>query len=119
MQFLKLPAVLLFLSIAVSSKRNILLTNDDGWAVAQIRAQFDALESGKFNVGVFLPLELTPDANGQQVILSAPAENKSGTGSSDAPATSLTEPCEFDTCPVGSPPEGFNASDRECMQRLL
>ena len=28
---------------AVTSAKNILLTNDDGWAVAQIRAQFSAL----------------------------------------------------------------------------
>ena len=32
------------------------------------------------------------------------------TGSSDAPATPLLEPCEFNSCPTGSPAEGFNAS---------
>lgn len=31
-------------------------------------------------------------------------------GSSDAPATILTEECEYDSCPVGSPAEGNNAS---------
>jgi hypothetical protein len=30
---------------------NILLTNDDGWAVAQIRSEFDALDAAGFNVG--------------------------------------------------------------------
>lgn len=48
-----------------------------------------------------------------KVVLSAPAENESGTGSSTATPTNLTEPCEFDTCPTGSPAEGFNSSD--CM----
>ena len=32
--------------------QNIILTNDDGWAVAQIRAQFDALQSVGFNVSI-------------------------------------------------------------------
>jgi 5'/3'-nucleotidase SurE len=74
--------------------RNIILTNDDGWAVAMIRQQNTALLEARYNV-----------------VLSAPSENKSGTGSSTAPPTILTEECEFDTCPIGSPPEGFNASD--------
>ncbi|KAK0201040.1 sure-like protein [Desarmillaria ectypa] len=73
---------------------NIVLTNDDGWAVALVRAQNDALK-----------------AAGHDVVLSCPAENKSGTGSSSAPATVLASPCEFATCPTGSPAEGFNASD--------
>ncbi|EKM52611.1 uncharacterized protein PHACADRAFT_149424 [Phanerochaete carnosa HHB-10118-sp] len=82
-------------SLAVVAQcQNILLTNDDGWATAQIRAQNDALEAAGFNV-----------------ILSAPTENESGTSSDTAPPTPLTEPCEFDTCPTGSPAEGFNTSD--------
>ncbi len=32
------------------------------------------------------------------------------TGSSDAPAITLLKPCEFNSCPTGSPAEGFNAS---------
>ncbi|KAL8728238.1 MAG: hypothetical protein Q9166_005541 [cf. Caloplaca sp. 2 TL-2023] len=32
-------------------------------------------------------------------------------GSTDAPATPLTKPCEFNSCPTGSPPQGFNASN--------
>ncbi|KAJ3765122.1 sure-like protein [Lentinula raphanica] len=84
--------LLLYISFVKST--NIVLTNDDGWAVAMIRAQNSAL------------LEA-----GYDVVLSAPAENESGTGSSTATPTVLTEPCEFNTCPTGSPPEGFNASD--------
>ncbi|KAF7297222.1 hypothetical protein MIND_00955300 [Mycena indigotica] len=74
--------------------RKILLTNDDGWAASHIRASYTALKAAKYNV-----------------LMSAPAENKSGTGSSMAPPTVLNITCEFDTCPIGAPPEGFNASD--------
>jgi len=73
----------------------ILHTNDDGWAVANIRAQDTALR-----------------AAGYDVVLVAPAENESGTGSSDAPATVLgSDGCEFDSCPAGAPATGFNASN--------
>ncbi|KAI8972587.1 sure-like protein [Trametes punicea] len=88
----QLASVSLWAGRVVSQK--ILLTNDDGWAVAQIRAQRDSLVDAGFNV-----------------VLSAPAENESGTGSSSAPPVPLQQPCEFDTCPTGSPAEGFNASD--------
>lgn len=33
------------------------------------------------------------------------------TGSSDAPPTTLDKPCEYDSCPAGSPPTGSNSSD--------
>ncbi|KAJ7789559.1 sure-like protein [Mycena olivaceomarginata] len=91
-----LAVILVALVCAVSAQTTskIVLTNDDGWAVAQIRAQNDALKSAGYNV-----------------VLSCPAINKSGTGSSTANATTLTSPCEFNTCPTGSPPTGFNASD--------
>ncbi|KAI0696407.1 sure-like protein [Cerioporus squamosus] len=77
-----------------TSGQKIVLTNDDGWAVAQIRAQRDSLVSAGFDV-----------------VLSAPADNRSGTGSSSATPQPLSQPCEFDTCPTGSPAEGFNSSD--------
>ncbi|KAM5538868.1 hypothetical protein V8D89_007590 [Ganoderma adspersum] len=73
---------------------DILLSNDDGWAGAQIRAQRDSLVDGGFNV-----------------ILSAPAQDMSSGGASSAPPKPLTEPCQFNTCSAGSPAEGFNASD--------
>lgn len=72
---------------------NVVLSNDDGWAEINIREFYYALTNG-----------------GDSVVLSAPSENESGTGSSDAPATPLTEPCEFNSCPTGSPAEGNNAS---------
>ncbi|KAI0759170.1 sure-like protein [Irpex lacteus] len=86
---------LAFFALGVQSQvKNIILTNDDGWAVAQIRAQNDALKAAGYNV-----------------VLSAPTQNESGTGSRSAPPGPLTQPCEFNTCPTGSPAEGFNISD--------
>ena len=36
----------------VSTGTKVVMSNDDGWAVAQIRAQFDALNAAGFNVRV-------------------------------------------------------------------
>jgi 5'-nucleotidase len=112
-------ATLLFLAFAVlaqGSTNEIVLTNDDGWAVAMIRAQNDALRTAGYDVGWPPDHGTGPiDIPYRQVVLSCPAENKSGTGSSSAPPTVLTIPCEYDTCPVGSPAEGFNSSDRGCL----
>ena len=50
--------ILILLPFAVSAhiitpfRRKIVLTNDDGWAVANIRAQNDALRAAGFDVGV-------------------------------------------------------------------
>ncbi|GJF00477.1 SurE-like protein [Phanerochaete sordida] len=72
----------------------ILITNDDGWAVAQIRAEYAALKDAGYNV-----------------ILSAPAENKSGSGGLLSKPGPRTTPCEFNSCPADSGATGFNASD--------
>lgn len=37
-------------SILAAFGQNLVLTNDDGWAVAQIRAQFEALDDAGFEV---------------------------------------------------------------------
>lgn len=102
---------------------NVLVTNDDGWATAQIRAQFEALEAAGFNVRKYsshclksLTLYVLV-----QLVLSCPAINRSGTGSSTAPPTTLTAPCEFNTCATGSPPEGSDPEDRketQCIRKL-
>jgi 5'/3'-nucleotidase SurE len=42
---------------------NVILSNDDGWAEKNIRVLYDSLT-----------------ASGQNVVISAPADNKSGTG---------------------------------------
>ncbi|KAK3671766.1 hypothetical protein LTR78_008311 [Recurvomyces mirabilis] len=73
---------------------NVVLSNDDGWAEINIREFYSSLTKAGFNV-----------------VLSAPAENESGTGSSDAtPTTVGGGGCEFRSCPAGSPPYGKNAS---------
>lgn len=91
---------------------NIISSNDDGWAEVNIRALFESLGDA-----------------GHSVVVSAPAENQSGTGklcdtprglvltcfwitgSTQKTPTSLTKPCEFDSCPSGSPAVGYNASE--------
>jgi hypothetical protein len=77
----------------LSPTGNIVLSNDDGWAEINIRQFYYALTKA-----------------GNSVIISAPADNKSGTGSADLPATTRLTPCEFNSCPAGSPAEGFNSS---------
>ncbi|KAF3048534.1 hypothetical protein E8E11_007984 [Didymella keratinophila] len=73
----------------------IVQSNDDGWAEINIRTFFNTL-----------------NAAGHQVVLSGPAENQSGTGSSDAtPKTVDSDGCEFSSCPGGSPATGANATD--------
>lgn len=74
---------------------NIILSNDDGWAEKNIRVFYDSLT-----------------AAGENVVLSAPADNRSGTGSSDAtPTTVGSSGCQFNSCPAGSPAIGTNSSN--------
>ncbi|KAK5158564.1 hypothetical protein LTS14_003584 [Recurvomyces mirabilis] len=80
--------------LAIATAVNVVLSNDDGWAEINIREFYSSLTKAGFNV-----------------VLSAPAENESGTGSSDAtPTTVGGGGCEFRSCPAGSPPYGKNAS---------
>ncbi|EPQ55703.1 sure-like protein [Gloeophyllum trabeum ATCC 11539] len=97
MRFSTLASCLAAFAVSTNARwpfYNVVLTNDDGWAVAMIRAQNEALK-----------------AAGYDVVLSCPSQNESGTGSTTAAPTVLNITCEYDTCAVGSPPEGFNASD--------
>ncbi|KAJ7630051.1 sure-like protein [Mycena polygramma] len=91
-----LQAIVLAALASSVSAQNIVLTNDDGWAVAQIRAQNDALK-----------------ATGYNVVLSCPASNQSGTGPLSKTPTVLTSPCEFNSCPTGSPAIGSDPSDAQ------
>lgn len=88
---------------------NIISSNDDGWAEINIRSLYHSLTSA-----------------GHSVVISAPAENQSGTGASpfshflykqltysgslDTPPHKRIFPCEFDSCPGGSSAYGHNAS---------
>ncbi|KAJ3557483.1 hypothetical protein NM688_g1447 [Phlebia brevispora] len=97
LQLLTSVAVLLLAELTVtrSTAQKIVVTNDDGWAVAQIRLEYEQLQ-----------------AAGYDATVSAPAENGSGSGSLSVPALPLLfEPCEYNSCPIGSPAEGFNASN--------
>lgn len=72
---------------------NVVLSNDDGWAEKNIRVFYDALT-----------------AAGENVLISAPADNRSGTGSSDEAPEVVTGGCEFSSCPAGSPAIGTNGT---------
>ncbi|EJD00403.1 acid phosphatase [Fomitiporia mediterranea MF3/22] len=91
---LRLSCLLLVIT-SVLAQVKILQSNDDGWAVANIRAQNTALVAAGFNV-----------------VLSAPAENESGTGSSDAEPEPLgSSGCEFSSCPPNSPATGSDPNN--------
>lgn len=53
--FLILPAVI---ALCVHAQK-VVVTNDDGWAVAQIRAQYNALKLGGFDVSPSTTISLS------------------------------------------------------------
>ncbi|CAP67474.1 uncharacterized protein PODANS_6_11300 [Podospora anserina S mat+] len=72
----------------------IIHANDDGWAELYTRSFHDALV-----------------AAGHDTVLAAPAENKSGTASSDAEPSPRTAACQYDSCPANTnQPIGRNES---------
>ncbi|KAM3414342.1 hypothetical protein BST61_g10989 [Cercospora zeina] len=94
---MRLPSTALLLSIlpTLSSALNILQSNDDGWAELNIRSTFTALTTAGF-----------------ASIISAPAENQSGTSSRDAEPEDLgPQGCQFESCPPYSPAIGRNESE--------
>lgn len=73
---------------------SIVQSNDDGWAEINIRELYYSLADAGFDS-----------------IISAPATNESGSGSLDAPPTTVgSGGCEFGSCPAGSPATGRNSS---------
>ena len=50
MRFLKALPLLLVAFLDSAAGVKVLLTNDDGWAVAQVRAEYDALKAAGHNV---------------------------------------------------------------------
>ncbi|ELQ40422.1 acid phosphatase [Pyricularia oryzae Y34] len=74
----------------------ILQGNDDGWAEMYARTFFDTLT-----------------AAGNDVILSCPAENKSGSGSKDAEPEPRKDACEYNSCPAGSGPVGSDPNNKK------
>ncbi|KAG8732264.1 hypothetical protein FRC10_001045 [Ceratobasidium sp. 414] len=72
----------------------VLVGNDDGWAEANVRAFYQTLSAAGYNT-----------------ILSAPVQDQSGTGSSDAVPRPLTKPGQYNSVPAGAPAQGANATD--------
>ncbi|CAG8624710.1 13297_t:CDS:2, partial [Acaulospora colombiana] len=77
-----------------SSLPNIVIGNDDGWATANIRSFYDELKAAGF-----------------KAIISAPADNKSGTSGLDLPPIPLITAGEFNTIPALSPATGSDSND--------
>ena len=84
----------LFILPLAANAVNIVLSNDDGWADANIRVLYRILE-----------------ASGHGILLSAPSIDQSGTGSSMSPPASLKHQCQYHTCPFGSPATGMWQTD--------
>ncbi|KAL4804133.1 survival protein sure-like phosphatase/nucleotidase [Aspergillus unguis] len=80
--------------LPLASAINIISSNDDGWAEINIRSLYSALTSA-----------------GHSVVVSAPAENQSGTGSRDETPSNRTDACQFDSCPANSGAYGANETD--------
>lgn len=78
-------ACILGLAAGGSQAIRIIQSNDDGWAEMNIRVFHDAL------------IQADHDA-----VVSAPAENMSGQGSSDEDPAPRTDACEYDSCPANT-----------------
>ncbi|QRV75318.1 hypothetical protein RhiJN_03333 [Ceratobasidium sp. AG-Ba] len=89
-----LPLAIAAPAVAPRASLKVLIGNDDGWAEANVRAFYQTLS-----------------AAGYSAVLSAPVENQSGTGSSDATAKPLTKAGQYNSVPVGAPAQGANATD--------
>ena len=50
---------------------------------------------------------------GHNVVLSSPADNKSGSGPFDLPAVPVLFGCQFDSCPALSPAYGHEADNEQ------
>ena len=84
----------LALLLAATQAARIVQSNDDGWAEKNIRVFNDALV-----------------AAGNDVVLSAPAENQSGRSSLDDDPKPREEPCQFNSCPANSPAIGADPNN--------
>ncbi|KAL1835481.1 hypothetical protein VTJ49DRAFT_6635 [Mycothermus thermophilus] len=90
---MRLQACLALLPALGAHGIRIIQSNDDGWAELYARTFFDALV-----------------ASGHDVVLSAPAENKSGSGSLDAEPSPRKTPCQYGSCSGNGAPIGRNES---------
>ena len=92
---MRCTAFLVVASPLLAGAFNVIVSNDDGWAEQNVRTFVKTLTTAGF-----------------AAVLSSPAENQSGTSSSDTPPKTVgSNGCQFGSCPAGSPATGFNASD--------
>lgn len=88
-------ASVMALAVGGSQGLRIIQSNDDGWAELYLRSFYDALSN-----------------SGHDVVVSAPAENKSGRGALDEDPEPRTDACEYDSCPADTnAATGTNATD--------
>ncbi|SPO05388.1 related to acid phosphatase precursor [Cephalotrichum gorgonifer] len=87
-------ALLALLPVIGTQAVRIIQSNDDGWAELNVRTLHDALNGA-----------------GYDVVLSGPAENKSGTSSRDEEPKPRSSACQYDSCLAGSGPVGTNATN--------
>jgi len=94
--FSKLSQIATLALVSSASALNIILTNDDTWASANIRATYDALKS-----------------DGHDVLLVGPAVQQSGKGGTFVlPTTNITAAGgEFGSIPAGAPYYGHAVDD--------
>ncbi|KAL2173269.1 survival protein sure-likephosphatase/nucleotidase-like protein [Thermothelomyces heterothallicus CBS 202.75] len=88
---MRLNALVALLPALGAQGIRIIQSNDDGWAEQYARSFHDALI-----------------AAGHDAVLSAPAENKSGSGSLDIEPSPRSTPCQYNSCPANSGPIGRN-----------
>ncbi|EME42595.1 hypothetical protein DOTSEDRAFT_46102 [Dothistroma septosporum NZE10] len=91
-----LPSALLLASLPLAAAAiKVVISNDDGWAMINVRQVYKSLTDAGFSS-----------------IISAPADNMSGTGSKDAEPVELgVTGCQFGSCLPYSPPYGNNDSE--------
>ncbi|PNY30057.1 Acid phosphatase [Tolypocladium capitatum] len=90
------PNVVVLIAAALAPPAHgirIVQSNDDGWAELYVRTLNSALR-----------------AAGHAVVLAAPAEDMSATGSRDEPPAPRAGPCEYASCPPRAGPVGSNAT---------
>ncbi|ORY71362.1 survival protein sure-like phosphatase/nucleotidase [Pseudomassariella vexata] len=91
---MRLRNVLVSLAAVGAQGIRILQSNDDGWAELYIRSFNDAL-----------------NAAGHDVVLSGPAENKSGSSSLDLEPSPRSSACQYNSCAANSGPVGSNTTN--------
>ena len=102
---MRCTAFLVVASPLLAGAFNVIVSNDDGWAEQNVRTFVKTLTTAGF-----------------AAVLSSPAENQSGTSSSDTPPKTVgSSGCQFGSCLAGSPATGFNASDTKlnvCLSQM-